>query len=127
MADILTPDLCVIGAGSGGLAVAETARAYGASVVLVEKARLGGNALNGRTVKLQRRPPGSTTWTTVGTMPAGSSNATYTLGVRLLTTTEFRAVFSAPSGEGLNGDTSGTVRVSVAACSGVCPQAAPGT
>lgn len=45
MADILTPDLCVIGAGSGGLAVAETARAYGASVVLVEKARLGGNAL----------------------------------------------------------------------------------
>ncbi len=46
LADILTPDLCVIGAGSGGLAVAEAARAYGASVVLVEKARLGGNALN---------------------------------------------------------------------------------
>lgn len=46
MADILTPDLCIIGAGSGGLAVAETARAYGASVVLVEKARLGGSALN---------------------------------------------------------------------------------
>ncbi len=46
MADILTPDLCVIGAGSGGLAVAEVARAYGASVVLVERARLGGNALN---------------------------------------------------------------------------------
>ncbi|ODS87395.1 MULTISPECIES: NAD(P)/FAD-dependent oxidoreductase [unclassified Devosia] len=46
MADILTPDLCVIGAGSGGLAVAEVARAYGASVVLVEKARLGGNALS---------------------------------------------------------------------------------
>lgn len=46
MADILTPDLCVIGAGSGGLAVAELARAYGATVVLVEKAALGGNALN---------------------------------------------------------------------------------
>lgn len=46
MADILTPDLCVIGAGSGGLAVAELARAYGASVVLVEKAKLGGNALS---------------------------------------------------------------------------------
>ena len=46
MADILTPDLCVMGAGSGGLAVAEVARAYGASVVLVEKARLGGNALS---------------------------------------------------------------------------------
>ena len=35
-----------MGAGSGGLAVAEVARAYGASVVLVEKARLGGNALS---------------------------------------------------------------------------------
>ncbi len=46
MADILTPDLCVIGAGSGGLAVAERARAYGASVIVVERARLGGNALN---------------------------------------------------------------------------------
>lgn len=46
LADILTPDLCVIGAGSGGIAVAELARAYGASVVLVEKAALGGNALN---------------------------------------------------------------------------------
>jgi pyruvate/2-oxoglutarate dehydrogenase complex dihydrolipoamide dehydrogenase (E3) component len=46
LADILTPDLCVIGAGSGGLAVAELARAYGASVVLVEKGTLGGNALN---------------------------------------------------------------------------------
>ena len=46
MADILTPDLCVIGAGAGGLAVAELARAYGASVVLVEKGELGGSALN---------------------------------------------------------------------------------
>jgi len=46
LADILTPDLCVIGAGSGGLAVAELARNYGAEVVLVEKARLGGNALS---------------------------------------------------------------------------------
>jgi pyruvate/2-oxoglutarate dehydrogenase complex dihydrolipoamide dehydrogenase (E3) component len=46
LADILTPDLCVIGAGAGGLAVAELARAYGASVVLVEKNRLGGSALN---------------------------------------------------------------------------------
>ena len=46
MADFLTPDLCVIGAGAGGLAVAEAARAYGASIVLVERGKLGGNALN---------------------------------------------------------------------------------
>lgn len=46
MAEILTPDLCVIGAGAGGLAVAEAARAYGASVVLVERGRMGGENLN---------------------------------------------------------------------------------
>lgn len=46
MADIQTPDLCVIGAGSGGLAVAELARTYGASVIIVEKAAPGGNALS---------------------------------------------------------------------------------
>ncbi len=46
MADYLTPDLCIIGAGAGGLAAAEAARAAGASVLVVERARIGGNALN---------------------------------------------------------------------------------
>jgi pyruvate/2-oxoglutarate dehydrogenase complex dihydrolipoamide dehydrogenase (E3) component len=46
LAEYLTPDLCVIGAGAGGLAVAEAARAAGASVLVVERARIGGNALN---------------------------------------------------------------------------------
>jgi pyruvate/2-oxoglutarate dehydrogenase complex dihydrolipoamide dehydrogenase (E3) component len=45
MADILTPDICVIGAGSGGLSVAAAAAAFGVSVVLVEKGRLGGDCL----------------------------------------------------------------------------------
>ena len=31
----------------------------------------GGNPVTGRTVTLQRRAPGATTWATVGTMPAG--------------------------------------------------------
>ena len=42
----LTPDLCVIGAGSGGLAVAVGAVQMGASVVLVERGRMGGDCLN---------------------------------------------------------------------------------
>ena len=46
MADHLTPDLCIIGAGAGGLAVAVGARALGASVVLVERNRMGGDRLN---------------------------------------------------------------------------------
>ena len=43
---MLRPDLCVIGAGSGGLTVAAAARAFGASVVLVERAKMGGDCLN---------------------------------------------------------------------------------
>lgn len=53
MAEYLTPDLCVIGAGAGGLAVAEAARAAGASVLVVERARIGGNALNSGMIPVQ--------------------------------------------------------------------------
>ena len=42
----LFPDLCVIGAGSGGLAVAAGAAQLGASVVLIERGRMGGDCLN---------------------------------------------------------------------------------
>ncbi|MBU1174192.1 MAG: FAD-dependent oxidoreductase [Alphaproteobacteria bacterium] len=46
MAELLTPDLCIIGGGSAGLSAAATARAFGASVVLVEKGEMGGDCLN---------------------------------------------------------------------------------
>ena len=46
MTQVLRPDLCVVGAGSGGLSVAAAARALGASVVLVERDRMGGDCLN---------------------------------------------------------------------------------
>ena len=39
-------DLCVIGAGSGGLSVAAGAAQLGASVALVERGRMGGDCLN---------------------------------------------------------------------------------
>jgi pyruvate/2-oxoglutarate dehydrogenase complex dihydrolipoamide dehydrogenase (E3) component len=42
----LTPDICVIGAGSGGLSVAAAAAAFGVPVVLVEKGKMGGDCLN---------------------------------------------------------------------------------
>jgi len=42
----LTPDLLVIGAGSGGLSVAAGAVQMGASVVLLEGHRMGGDCLN---------------------------------------------------------------------------------
>ncbi len=46
MTDVLTPDLCVIGGGSGGLTLAAGAAQMGASVVLVEAERMGGDCLN---------------------------------------------------------------------------------
>ena len=46
MAEPLTPDLCVIGAGSGGLSVAAAAAQLGADVVLIEKGLMGGDCLN---------------------------------------------------------------------------------
>jgi len=43
---ILHADLCIIGAGSGGLSVAAGAVQMGASVVLIEKHLMGGDCLN---------------------------------------------------------------------------------
>jgi pyruvate/2-oxoglutarate dehydrogenase complex dihydrolipoamide dehydrogenase (E3) component len=46
MTELLKPDICVIGAGSGGLTVAAAAAAFGVSAVLVEKGKMGGECLN---------------------------------------------------------------------------------
>ncbi|MBT5220059.1 MAG: FAD-dependent oxidoreductase [Woeseia sp.] len=42
----ITTDICVIGAGSGGLSVAAGAVQMGAEVVLIEKDKMGGDCLN---------------------------------------------------------------------------------
>ncbi len=46
MAKTLTPDICVIGGGSGGLSVAAAAAAFGVPVVLIENHKMGGDCLN---------------------------------------------------------------------------------
>jgi pyruvate/2-oxoglutarate dehydrogenase complex dihydrolipoamide dehydrogenase (E3) component len=43
---VLTPDICVIGGGAGGLTVAAGASQMGASVVLIERGKMGGDCLN---------------------------------------------------------------------------------
>ncbi len=48
----LTPDLCVIGAGTAGLAVATAAAAFGVSVVIVERDRMGGQNGSGAVMAL---------------------------------------------------------------------------
>lgn len=46
MTTTLRPDICVIGAGSGGLTVAAAAASFGVDVVLIEKGKMGGDCLN---------------------------------------------------------------------------------
>src|SRR5262245_54672662 len=46
MNEILTPDVCIVGAGSAGLVVAAGAAQLGLGVVLIERAKMGGDCLN---------------------------------------------------------------------------------
>ncbi|WP_218822888.1 dihydrolipoyl dehydrogenase family protein [Tistlia consotensis] len=46
VAEVIETDICVIGAGSGGLSVAAGAAQLGARVVLVERGAMGGDCLN---------------------------------------------------------------------------------
>jgi len=46
MSEDVTCDICIIGAGSGGLSVAAGAAQMGAKVVLIEKGAMGGDCLN---------------------------------------------------------------------------------
>ena len=44
--ETINTDICIIGAGSGGLSVAAAAAAFGRKVVLIEKHKMGGDCLN---------------------------------------------------------------------------------
>nr|WP_321455142.1 FAD-dependent oxidoreductase [uncultured Cohaesibacter sp.] len=46
MSETISADICVIGAGSGGLSVAAAAAVFGEKVVLLEKGKMGGDCLN---------------------------------------------------------------------------------
>lgn len=77
---------------------------------------LANDPLSGRTVLLQRRTPGATSWTTSATMPPSfTSPGTYATTLVLYATYEWRAVFSTPTNEGLTGSASAVVKVSVGA------------
>jgi pyruvate/2-oxoglutarate dehydrogenase complex dihydrolipoamide dehydrogenase (E3) component len=49
----IRPDICVIGAGAGGLMAAAAAAAFGVGVALIEKGRMGGETLYGGSLPAQ--------------------------------------------------------------------------
>jgi hypothetical protein len=88
--------------------------------------RVGGNPVAGRKVTLQYRPVGGSTWLALGSMPAGATAGTYSLSQSQTSDREYRAVFAAPSDEGIGGSTSGVVTVRVGACTAApCPLSVP--
>lgn len=95
-------------------------------VDLDEYERLGGNWVSSRTVTIQRRPVGGTTWTTAGTMTPGSLGTYTWKAVSQTASSEWRAMFAKPGDEGLRGDTSGVITISVSSCrTAPCPQSVP--
>jgi hypothetical protein len=75
--------------------------------------RLAVNPLTSRVVTLQNRRVGSATWTTYGTMSAGAASGTYARFPQVMKPTQFRAVFGAPTDEGLLAATSPTVTIDI--------------
>jgi hypothetical protein len=87
--------------------------------------KLSGNPVSQRLVRLQRRAPGTTTWSVFATMSPTSPTGSYVVSSRLYSSAEFRAVFTAASSEGLRSDGSPTVTVTVGSCtSPPCPLSA---
>lgn len=105
---------------AGGTAVAPgTTATFSATLRVADTDaydRLADNALSGRTVKLQRRALGTTTWSTVATMAAGATAGTYTATYKMTANGEFRSLFSATSAEGLASDGSPVVTVRIVTC-----------
>ena len=83
--------------------------------------RLSANPIGARTIRLQRRTIGTTSWTDLVTLGSTSTAGTYRSSLRLYVTADYRVVFSRPTNEGLRGDTSPSVRVTVAPCDSGCP------
>lgn len=87
---------------------------------------LANDPISGRTVMLQRRTPGSTTWTSISAMvPSATTEGVYELTASPTATYEWSAVFVPASGDGALSSTSAVMKVTVSGCSGSgCPSLA---
>jgi len=95
---------------------------FSASLLSAGTGRLLNNAISGRTVVLQQHAASG--WVDVLTFGSGASSGSYIVQLTMWATTELRALFRKPSGEGLRTSSSASIVVTVtAACTvGPCPQ-----
>jgi hypothetical protein len=124
---------CLNLATSLSLSVSPTSVYVGSSVAFYATLKLtldstanramAGDPLSRRSVLLQRRALGSTSWATVTTMyPSTSTEGFYSVLWSPTATYDWRALFPTPASEGLVGSTSAIARVTVSGCSGSgCP------
>lgn len=84
---------------------------------------LTSDPISARSVVLQRRVVGSTTWTSIGAMtPSGMTEGTYVLTVAPTATYEWSAAFVPATGDGVLTSVSGVIKVTVSGCTGSgCP------
>ena len=86
-------------------------------VAIVSAARsLSGDPLSGRTIYLQRRALGASTWSSILVVPPSTTAGSYGVTLTPASTYDYRLLFSASSNEGLVGSVSGVVRITVTAC-----------
>lgn len=101
---------------------------WGVAVTLTAKLKIGVDAiypslaaepLSARSVLLQRRAVGGSSWTTIGDMSSVMDDTgRYVKTVTLTSTYDWRAVFNGPSDEGLDGSTSNVSRLTVSTSGG---------
>jgi hypothetical protein len=75
--------------------------------------RMSGDPLSNRSIKVQRREIGSTTWSTVGTMSAATGAGNYQLTIKPASTGDYRLFYDAPTSEGLKDSTSSVLTITV--------------
>ena len=83
---------------------------------------LASNPLSGRSVVIQRRAVGGSSWANAGTMAVLDDTGRYTKSLTLSGTYDYRASFAAPNNEGLEGATSPIVRVTVYSSGSECDE-----
>jgi hypothetical protein len=77
---------------------------------------LANDLVGGRTVTLQRRPLGTQSWTTIGSMTPGATEGTYVLWTSPTATYDWRAYFLPAAADGALASSSAPMRVTVGGC-----------